>query len=116
LARSQRSLASRRVMFAASTPRACSWRFGVSLFAEIKQRHERRRRPPVARHEARWERVPDQIVDDAPGPPAGSFDVGQPEIGEDAVLEPSRFAWLATDCDSFGSMSKRSARTTTADQ
>jgi hypothetical protein len=63
-------------MPAASMQRACSLLFGVSLFAEIKQRHERRRWLPVARGEARWEMVSHQIVADVSGPPAGACDFG----------------------------------------
>ncbi len=82
-------------MFAASMPRACSWRFGASLFAEIRRRHKRRRWLPVARDESRWERVRHQIVADAPGPPAGALDFGHREVAEGAVLQPSRLTWLA---------------------
>jgi hypothetical protein len=80
-------------MLAALLLRVCSWRFVVSLFAEIKHRHERRRWRPVDRGETRWERVRHQIVADALGPPAGVLDFGHREIAEGAVLEPSRLEW-----------------------
>jgi hypothetical protein len=86
-------------MPAASMPRACSWLFGVSLFAEIKQRHERMRWLPVARIKARWERVRDHVVADVPGPPARAPDFGGRTVAEDAVLEPNRLALLDADSD-----------------
>jgi hypothetical protein len=57
-----------------SMSRAYSWLFGVSLFAVIKHRRERRCWLPVARSETRWGRVRDQTVADAHGPPACALD------------------------------------------
>jgi hypothetical protein len=86
-------------MPAASPQRACSLLFGASLFAEIRQRHERRRWLPVARSKARWERVRDHVVADVPGPPARAPDSGRRTVAEDAVLEPNRLALLDADSD-----------------
>src|SRR6266849_4714397 len=86
-------------MPAASLMRACSWHFGVSLFAGIEHRHELRRWLPVTRGETRLRRVRHQIVADPPGSPAGVLDFEHRENEKGAVLEPSRLAWLAADSD-----------------
>ena len=72
-------------MLAALLLQVCSWRFGVSLFAEIKHRHELKRLLLDARAETRWARGCRWIVADAPGPPADALYIELTQFHEDEV-------------------------------